>query len=283
MNKQVFYDPQRKRWKRLRRVTDSLALGGVVLGLIFLFGLVRMKPMRASICAPQRRNTTRFPTRRPTNKNQGSRSTARPTARPTSKPSDVLLNSGEGLRAAYYTDSDPASYSSLKQHIKQIDLLFPEWLHVVTPDGKHDLLHRLTTCRLPLSIRPASTASTMRTKSHAPSLPPRSTPKSSRWSTTTTPTEGVFDPTVGDFLSTRLARQLPRAGRQLSSPRTRTIAASHSTSRTSRRGPTRLRALMQALYDDFHPRNLRLYINMPVGDDELRPRSSSPTTPTACC
>ncbi len=29
----------------------------------------------------------------------------------------------------------PASYSSLKQHINQIDLLFTDWLHVVTPDG----------------------------------------------------------------------------------------------------------------------------------------------------
>ena len=47
----------------------------------------------------------------------------------------MTLNSGEGLRAAYYVEDDPASYSSLKQHIHQIDLLFPEWLHVVTPDG----------------------------------------------------------------------------------------------------------------------------------------------------
>ncbi len=45
------------------------------------------------------------------------------------------MNSGEGLRAAYYVEDDPASYSSLKQHIRQIDLLFPQWLHVVTPDG----------------------------------------------------------------------------------------------------------------------------------------------------
>jgi len=44
------------------------------------------------------------------------------------KPGDVPLNSGEGLRAAYYVEDDPASYSSLKQHISQIDLLFPEWL-----------------------------------------------------------------------------------------------------------------------------------------------------------
>ena len=52
------------------------------------------------------------------------------------KPGDIPLNSGEGLRAAYYVEDDPASYSSLKQHIAQVDLLFPEWLHVITPDGK---------------------------------------------------------------------------------------------------------------------------------------------------
>jgi hypothetical protein len=28
MNKQVFYDPQRKRWKRLRRIIDVAALLG---------------------------------------------------------------------------------------------------------------------------------------------------------------------------------------------------------------------------------------------------------------
>ena len=50
-------------------------------------------------------------------------------------PSDVTLNQGEGLRAAFYTDLDPASYASFKAHVKQIDILFPEWLHVLTPDG----------------------------------------------------------------------------------------------------------------------------------------------------
>jgi len=28
------------------------------------------------------------------------------------------------------------------------------------------------------------------------------------------------------------------------------------------------KALIAALYDDFHPRNLRLYVNTPVGDDD---------------
>ena len=50
----------------------------------------------------------------------------RPARRKTKrKPSEIPLNTGEGLRAAYYVQDDAASYSSLKEHIHQIDMLFP--------------------------------------------------------------------------------------------------------------------------------------------------------------
>ncbi len=133
MNKQVFYDPQRKRWKRLRRVFDVLALLGLVLGSVFLVGLLRMKPLPELFLQTQKRNFRALATTQSTSAVKLRRSAHR---RTDLKPSDVPLNSGEGLRAAYYVEDDPASYSSLKQHINQIDLLFPEWLHVVTPDGK---------------------------------------------------------------------------------------------------------------------------------------------------
>jgi len=45
MNKQVFFDPQRKRWKRLRRLLDAFAVFSVLVGVIFLIGLTRIKPM----------------------------------------------------------------------------------------------------------------------------------------------------------------------------------------------------------------------------------------------
>jgi cellulose synthase/poly-beta-1,6-N-acetylglucosamine synthase-like glycosyltransferase/spore germination protein YaaH/peptidoglycan/xylan/chitin deacetylase (PgdA/CDA1 family) len=51
-------------------------------------------------------------------------------------PTQVRLNSDEGIRAAFYVNWDPASYSSLREYLPQIDLLFPEWLHVLTPDGR---------------------------------------------------------------------------------------------------------------------------------------------------
>ena len=39
------------------------------------------------------------------------------------------------MRAAYYVQDDAASYSSFKEHVHQIDMLFPQWLHVDAPDG----------------------------------------------------------------------------------------------------------------------------------------------------
>ncbi len=50
----------------------------------------------------------------------------RPARRKTDrKPSEIPFNTGEGLRAAYYVQDDAASYSSFKEHVHQIDLLFP--------------------------------------------------------------------------------------------------------------------------------------------------------------
>ena len=132
MTKPVFYDPQRKRWKRLRRIFDILALVGLVLGSIFIVGLLSMKPLPELFLQAQKRNY-RALVNQPPAAVKFRRSAHR---RTDLKPGDVPLNSGEGLRAAYYVEDDPASYSSLKQHIAQIDLLFPEWLHVITPDGK---------------------------------------------------------------------------------------------------------------------------------------------------
>ena len=132
MNKQVFYDPQRKRWKRLRRIFDILALAGLVLGSVFVVGLVRMKPLPELFLQAQKRNYRTL-----ANQSLSGFKLRRSAHRKTDvKPGDVPLNSGEGLRAAYYVEDDPASYSSLKQHISQVDILFPAWLHVITPDGK---------------------------------------------------------------------------------------------------------------------------------------------------
>ena len=59
------------------------------------------------------------------------------THRKTKRPaSQVVLNSDEGIRGAFYVQWDAASFASLKEYYPQIDLLFPEWMHVLTADGR---------------------------------------------------------------------------------------------------------------------------------------------------
>ena len=51
-------------------------------------------------------------------------------------PSQVVLNSEEGIRGAFYVTWDAGSFSALKAYYPQIDLLFPEWLHLMSADGR---------------------------------------------------------------------------------------------------------------------------------------------------
>ena len=48
----------------------------------------------------------------------------------------MKLNQEEGIRAAFYVPWDAASFSSLRDYSRQIDLLYPDWLHALTSDGR---------------------------------------------------------------------------------------------------------------------------------------------------
>src|SRR5215813_7029956 len=142
--KQVFYDPQRKRWKRLRRVFDVAAVVLTVVLAVFAFSVIKRQSLPELLLPSMKRNYKALKTQPDLKKNAQLHSARRRTHR---KPSEIPLNSDEGLRAAFYVN-DPPSYSSLKAHIHQIDLLFPDWLHVSTADGKL----RAATPLFPVSI-----------------------------------------------------------------------------------------------------------------------------------
>ena len=125
-DKQIFFDPQRKRWKRLRRILDATAVLFTLVLAVFIFNVLRYQQLPELLLPTPRHNYRALPDR-PVRGGKSLRPARRKTDR---KPSEIPLNSGEGLRAAYYVQDDEASYSSLKQHVHQIDLLFPEWLHV---------------------------------------------------------------------------------------------------------------------------------------------------------
>src|ERR1035437_10283743 len=130
-DKQIFFDPQRKRWKRLRRILDATAVVFTLVLAAFIFNVLRYQQLPELLLPTPRHNYKALPDRSPLLHGQKNQ---RPARRKTGrKPSEIPFNTGEGLRAAYYVQDDAASYSSFKQHVHQIDLLFPQWLHVDAP------------------------------------------------------------------------------------------------------------------------------------------------------
>jgi cellulose synthase/poly-beta-1,6-N-acetylglucosamine synthase-like glycosyltransferase/peptidoglycan/xylan/chitin deacetylase (PgdA/CDA1 family)/spore germination protein YaaH len=132
-HKQIFYDPDRKRWKRLRRIIDISALLLTFILAAFIFNILRGQNLPELLLPTPQHN---YKALRDRSSDLRAAQAKHPTHRKTTlKPSDVPLNTGEGLRAAYYVPYDATSYSSFKEHVHQIDLLFPAWLHVDAPDG----------------------------------------------------------------------------------------------------------------------------------------------------
>jgi cellulose synthase/poly-beta-1,6-N-acetylglucosamine synthase-like glycosyltransferase/peptidoglycan/xylan/chitin deacetylase (PgdA/CDA1 family)/spore germination protein YaaH len=142
-DKQIFFDPQRKRWKRLRRILDVTAVVFTLVLAAFIFNVFRNQHLPELLLPTPKHNFKALPDRSILLRGAKARPARRKTTR---KPSEIPLNSGEGLRAAYYVPYDEASYSSFKQHVHQIDMLFPEWLHIdasqATLLGIHNDSHR---------------------------------------------------------------------------------------------------------------------------------------------
>ncbi len=132
MNRQIFFDPQRKRWKRLRRILDAAAVVSTVILVLFFLNVVRNQHLPELFLPTPKRNYRAIQEQAAAIKAKYLKPARRKTNR---KPSEIPFNSGEGLRAAYYVDDDAGSYASLKSHIHQIDILFPVWLYVSTADG----------------------------------------------------------------------------------------------------------------------------------------------------
>ena len=271
MNKQVFFDPQRKRWKRLRRIFDIVAVVGVLVGVLFVIGLLRMTPLPELLLATPKRNRT--PLQNLATPAKVGQKPNRPTHRKTTgRPSDIVLNSGEGLRAAYYVEDDPASYSSLKQHIRQIDLIFPEWIHVVTPDGK---LTSFSLDNRPFDVVDAAgvhgvdheqrVARAVAAGGGDPA-PAEIFPHVNNYD----PITNSFLASVGDFLENpeSRARFIQQIDRFLAAnPTYRGISLDFEEIPTE--AQQSYMALVVALYQDFQAHHLKLYVNVPVGDDNF--------------
>src|ERR1700758_3430596 len=136
MAEPVFYDPQRARWKRLRRLVDALVAALSALILFFVFTTLRDERLPELLFSPQKRAFKALKESEKDKARDRQKKLANRVHRRSKLPaSEVKLNQQEGIRAAFYVPWDAASFSSLRDFAHQIDMLYPDWLHVLTPDG----------------------------------------------------------------------------------------------------------------------------------------------------
>lgn len=128
-SKPVFYDPKQTRRRRTRQITVLTVM--VTASLLVLFSLSILEApilpdlilpttshgMHAAAISPTRRKTV-------------------PRKRKLFSLSRPGVGRAQPLRAAFYVNWDPTSFTALRAHYKEIGLLIPEWLHMTTPDGR---------------------------------------------------------------------------------------------------------------------------------------------------
>jgi len=136
MAKPVFYDPRQCRWRRLRRLFDVLGVAITLLVVFFVYTAIRDEQLPSLLLPEQKRPYHALKEKEKEKERERRRQAALRTRRKTKKPpSQVALNADEGIRAAFYVQWDAASFSSLREYAHQIDMLYPEWLHVLSANG----------------------------------------------------------------------------------------------------------------------------------------------------
>jgi peptidoglycan-N-acetylglucosamine deacetylase len=261
----VFYDPQRARWRRLRRTFDVAAVALSALIIFFVYNALRDEPLPELLFSPQKRA---FKALRESEKDKARERQKKLAARSHRKsklaPSQVKLNEDEGIRAAFYVPWDPASFSSLRTYSRQIDILFPDWLHVLTADGRlqgvddqtnkfFDVIQGSTTRSVDDRVMPLL--------------------KAEDTSMEVFPMVNNFDGitwvgAITDFLNDAGARALFRqqAAQFLSSGRYRGLIVDFEAFPAS--GQPGYVALLQELSSDLHARGMKLYVAVPPHNGE---------------
>src|SRR5215467_9907300 len=124
----IFYDAQRVRWSRTRRV---LELSGALLTLLLAYFFVTIAvsvDLPPGLLADTKIGYHPLKTKK---KN----APAREGRRRRVANIGTVPASYDPLRAAFFVSWDPNSLASLKKHYREIDLLIAEQLHAVSSDG----------------------------------------------------------------------------------------------------------------------------------------------------
>ncbi len=132
--KPIFYDEQRRRWRRTSRV---LEISGAIFTLLVItfFISILISPRLPVPLLPTNRSTLH-----PVIEKGRTRITLKRTGRQRRVESlGQMPETYDPLRAAFYVSWDPTSLAALQQHFRDIDLLIPERLHSITASGRLDV------------------------------------------------------------------------------------------------------------------------------------------------
>src|SRR5258705_10862389 len=124
----IFYDVERLRWRRARRVME---IPGALLTLLLAYFFVTIA---ISVELP----AGLLPDAKPAYRALKSKKKPVPAREGQHRrvaSIGTVPASYDPLRAAFFVSWDANGLASLKKHYKDIDLLIPEQLHAVTPDG----------------------------------------------------------------------------------------------------------------------------------------------------
>src|SRR3984893_11994924 len=266
MAEPVFYDPRRARWKVLRRVIDVSAVAFSLLVIFFVYTALRDEPLPELLFSPQKRAFKAIRENEKQKARDRQKKLANRTHRKTKvAPSQVKLNQQEGIRAAFYVPWDAASFSSLRDFAHQIDLLYPDWLHVLTPDGRLQAVDDQTNKFFDIvqdnSVRSVDDRVMPLLKAEDTNMevfPMVNNFNGSDW--------------VGDitsFLNNPDARALFRrqVAQFLSSDRFRGLMVDFEA--FPKVGQPGYLALLQELSSDLHGRGMKLYVAVPYHNDEF--------------
>ena len=123
----IFYDAQRLRWRLTRRIMET---SGALLALLLAYFFVTIAvsvELPASLLPETKSGYRALKIKKKLPVREGRH---RRVANIGTVPASY-----DPVRAAFFVSWDPNSLASLKKHYKDIDLLIPEQLHAVSPDG----------------------------------------------------------------------------------------------------------------------------------------------------
>ncbi|MCU1303910.1 MAG: polysaccharide deacetylase [Candidatus Sulfotelmatobacter sp.] len=266
MPEPVFYDPQRARWKRLRRLVDAVVAALSALIIFFVYTTLRDERLPELLFSPQKRA---FKALKESEKEKARERLKKLASRSHRKSklaaSEVKLNQEEGIRAAFYVPWDAASFSSLRDFSRQIDLLYPDWLHVLTPDGRLQAVDDQTNKFFDVVHN-----------NHLRSVDDRVMPllRAEDNSMEVFPMVNNFDGTewvgqITDFLNSPSARQHFReqVTMFLSSDHFRGLMVDFEA--FPKIGQPGYVALLNELSSDLHARGMKLYVSVPAHNEEF--------------